>query len=456
MKTTRILTLPLLILSSVVLTACGGGSSSASGDNTGGTGGNGGSGGGSTNTVTLTASVVQSTVCNTQVPASSAELVVYDDNWAIKSRHKADANGNISAVIPQTSNVNISFIGTSGTGASRRIAVDSFAQHPIGDLGVFTIPGVSSEGCECQTTTLTVTAGQTMMNAPQLPGYDSSQAVKSYASYYPSYVFNNIKVCRASGNDWPTLYASTHYNESFKAAGYLSDYDPEQPLVLDLDQTPTTYSANVDYSATSTSVMHNFGDAYFSYSEIGSLSNIELFDDIPDLSAVSLRAYDTRIDYYDSLRVGVGRMQRQSVTPPYNSAVDVTLPNSQGTEQLLQTMLTWLSSDSNSYDLSGVSDFETFTILMTTTLIDGSSYSQNFYGPKRGIVPEDVLPADYGVDALLDEENITLYISMIRYGEQQSYQQYLASSIAASRMSLTERILGSRSQYNAIYVDISM
>ena len=137
MKTTRTFTLPLLLASSAVLTACGGGSDSS---DTGGTGGN--------NTVALSASVVQSTVCNTTVPASTAELIVYDNNWAIKSRHKADASGKINASIPKTDYVNISFVGTDGVGSARRIDIDTYAQHPVGDLGVYTIPGASNQGCE--------------------------------------------------------------------------------------------------------------------------------------------------------------------------------------------------------------------------------------------------------------------------------------------------------------------
>ena len=149
--------------------------------------------------------------------------MIYDNSWAIKSRHKADVHGNINAKIPRTEFVNISFIGTDGVGASRRISVDTFTQHPVGDLGVFTIPGVSSEGCECQTTTVAITSEvNTLYNGAQLSGHNVYTA--AYYSGVNSNVvqYNNVEICRSVGGQWPILYANTHRDEQFEAAGYLS------------------------------------------------------------------------------------------------------------------------------------------------------------------------------------------------------------------------------------------
>lgn len=450
MKTTRILTSPLLLLSSLVLTACGGGSSSGSDDNTGGTGG------GSTNTVMLTASVVQSTVCNTKVPASSAELVIYDNNWAIKSRHKADANGNISATIPQSSTVNISLIGTSGTGASRRIAVDSFAQHPIGDLGVYTIPGTSIQGCECQLTDVFVTSEVGMLYyGAQISGINLNKPFDSATASSNGIQYSGIEICRAGNEQWPTLYASTHSFEDSQAVGYLSEYDPTGPLTIVLDKTPTSYSANFDPSSTSASVTHDFEDASISHHNIYISSDIQLFDNLPGLTAISLRALDSLTYSYGTATVRVGRMQRHSVAPPYTNAIDVDLPHAEGPATLMQEMTRWLDSDDTHYDFSNISGFETFSISLTATLTDGSSYQQTFYGPKRGNIPDEVLPSDYGVDELLDEEGFSIYAGMLRYGDQQTYQQYLQNKTDASKLPLTERLLGNRSQFNQIYVDIT-
>tara|TARA_R100000687_G_scaffold41514_1_gene33983 strand:- start:460202 stop:461497 length:1296 start_codon:yes stop_codon:yes gene_type:complete len=430
-----------------MLTACGG-SDSDTADNTGGTG-NG-------DTVTLSASVVQPTVCNTTVAASTAELVVYDNNWAIKSRHKADSNGNISARIPKTELVNLSFIGTSGSGASRRISIDTFTQHPVGDIGVYTIPGVSNQGCECQTTTVAIISDvNTLTYGAQLSGHNVYTA--AYYSGVSSNVvlFNNVEICRSTGGQWPVLYANTHRDEQFEAAGYLSEYNPADPLTLVLDQTPISYSANFDPSSTFSSVVHNFANAHISHSRVSPSANIQLFDDLPGLAAISLRANDSYTDYYDDVRVRVGRMQRHSVAPPYSTTLNVDLPQADGPLQLMQGVMNWLNSASTSYDLSAVSDFETFSIGLLTTLVDGSIYTQTFYGPKRGTIPDNPLPDDYGVEALLDEENISIFASMYRYGEQQTYQQYLQSKTAASKMPSNERLLGNRSQFNSIFIDIN-
>lgn len=462
MKTTRIITLPLLLLGSIALTACGGGSGSDTGSNTGNTGGTGSTGGtggtgSNNNTVTLSASVVQNTVCNTQVSASSAELVVYDNNWAIKSRHPVDANGNITATIPQASTVNISLIGTTGSGTSRQINVDSFSQHPVGDLGVYTVPGTTTQGCECQTTDISVMSelgrlyyGAQVSGLNQDKLYDSATANGNGITYF------GVEVCRVAGEQWPTLYAATQPQEDFHAAGYLSDYDPTAPLTIVLEQSPTTYSVNFDPASSFTSVTHNFGEAYIGSRTTYISPDIQLYDNLPGLTAISLRASDSIIYHLDGLTVDAGRMQRYSLVPPYSSAVDVDLPNENSPATFMQGIINWLDSENTRYDFSNINGFETFSISLSATLTDGSRYQQNFFGPKRGDIPEEVLPSDYGVDDLLDEENFSIYASMLRYGDQQTYQQYLQSKTNASRMTTSERLLGDRSQFHQIFVNITL
>lgn len=450
MKTTRILALPLFFLGSIALTACGG-SGSDTDTNTGGTGGT----GGNTNTVTLTASVVQNTVCNTQVPASSAELVVYDNNWAIKSRHPADANGTITATIPQASAVNISLIGTTGSGTSRQINVDSFSQHPVGDLGVYTVPGTTTQGCECQTTDVSVYSEMgTLYYDTQISGHNINTSFDSISTNFYGTDYFGVEICRVAGGQWPTLYGATHSMEDFHAAGYLSDYDPTAPLTIVLEQTPSTYSANFDPASSYASVTHNFDDAYFSGRAGYALSDIAIYENLPGLTVISLRAYNSSTYYVDNLSVNAGRMQRYSMAPPYSSTVNVDLPDENGLGIFMQGIMNWLQSENTRYDFSNVNGFETFSISLNATLTDGSQYYQTFLGPKRGDIPEEVLPSDYGVDDLLDEENFSIYASMIRYGNQQTYQQYLQSKTNASRMTLSERLLGDRSQFHQIFVDI--
>lgn len=449
MKTTWKLTTPLLVAVSGLLTACGGGSGgdTDSGVGTGGTGVNA--------TSTLTATVVQGTVCNTQVPATTAELVIYDNNWVIKSRHKPDASGKISATIPKTNTVNLSMVTTDGEGSSRIIEVDTFAQHPIGDIGVFQIPGVSQQGCECQTTSLEITTNLgTMYEVAQLSGNNVHNRAYMNGRGNNSVFFDNVEVCRQAAGTWPTLYAATSNYEDFSAAGTLSDYDPSAPLLLVMDQSPTIYSVNIDPNANYHSVMHTFGDSYISNGSTTINGNAELFDNMPNVDTYTFRAYNNRTDYFDSTEVRIGRSQRKSIAPPYTATLDINLPEAQDSEQLLMSMLGWLNAESNSYDLSNISNFETFSITLYATLSDGSRYNQTFIGPKRGTIPDDALPADYGVEALLDEDNISINITLMRYGAQQSYQQYLASYIAASRMNISERLLGNRNEYNSIYIDI--
>ncbi|MBU2113086.1 MAG: hypothetical protein KKE94_04845 [Gammaproteobacteria bacterium] len=445
MKTTRIFTLPLLLASSAVLTACGGGSDSS---DTGGTGGN--------NTVALSASVVQSTVCNTTVPASTAELIVYDNNWAIKSRHKADASGKINASIPKTDYVNISFVGTDGVGSARRIDINTFAQHPVGDLGVFRIAGASNQGCECQITDVSVTSVMSSLNSgAMISGHNTRKPVSQNYTNYNTVDYYDVEICRAVGDEWPTLYAATRDAEPNKAAGYLSGYNPTTPLTIFLDQSPTSYSANFDQAIESATILHNFGDAYLAHSELYPSSDIQLFDSIPGLTTFSLRGRETSYEYAGDVEIRLGRYQRNEVVPPYADTIDVTLPNAEGPSELARMIILWLNSDDDNYDLSTINDFETFSIGLSARLTDGSGYYQTFIGPKLGTIPNDPLPADYGVEALIEESDITIFASMLRYGDQQSYLQYLQSNIAASKLPISERQTGNRRQFNQISIEFN-
>ena len=118
-------------------------------------------------------------------------------------------------------------------------------------------------------------------------------------------------------------------------------------------------------------------------------------------------------------------------------------------------MMIWLNSDDDNYDLSTINDFETFSIGLSARLTDGSSYYQTFIGPKLGTIPNDPLPADYGVEALIEESDITIFASMLRYGDQQSYLQYLQSYIAASKLPISERQTGNRRQFNQISIEFN-
>lgn len=448
MKTTWKLTLPLILVSSMGLTACGGGSSSSD-NNTGGTGG-----GGGTNTVTLTASVVQSTVCNTEVPASSAELVVYDDNWAIKSRHKADANGNISATIAQTNNVNISFIGTSGTGANRQLEVVTHAQHPIGDLGVYAIPGTATQGCECVVTDITMTSdlGNLDYNV-QLAGANSHSLM---SRINPNTVaFDNVSICRETGSSWPTLYGASNSNYDGAFAGSLTGYNPNQPLMIVLDQSPTTRSAIVQQDSLYANITHQLPNGQLTTSMQSPYNEMPFFEQLADVEVVSLRGGEVRTEYVDGLTVRLGRSQRHSVALPFSETLEITLPSSDIQQQLFSMLQQLLESDGTDYDLTAVSDLDTFYLNVLFNLTDGSRYSQYFYGPKKASIPDEALPADYGVDALIDDSNLDLSVSMLGYDNQQSYQQYQASRVRASKQPLNQRLIDDRSKFSQVYIQLS-
>lgn len=427
-----------------LLVACGGSSGNGTnGSNSGGSG-----------TVNLSATIVQNTVCGTEVSATTAELVVYDADWNIRSRHTPDPTGRITATVPSSNAVNISFIGIDGAGSDRYIDVVTYAEHPVGDLGVYVVPGNATQGCECVQTDIIVSSelGSLDYNI-QLAGYNGS-GFKMNRLDSNTLLYNDVNVCRETGGDWPTLYAAAN-NDFSAVAGSLTNYDPNQQLTIVVDQSPNMWSALVDQQASSVSAVHHLPNDQLIVGLQQPYLEMPLFEQFSDVEVVSLRGSETSIQYVDDLSIRLGRSQRHSSTLPLNEMLEITLPDSSAQQHLLAMLQKMLETEETNYDLTAVTDFDTLYLDIFTFLSDGSFYNQSFYGPGKGTLPKEALPADYGVDTLLDSSKLDLLLAMVRYGSQQSYQQFQASRVSASKNPLNQSLIGDRSQYNQVYVQIS-
>lgn len=436
-----------VFLSVSLLAACGGGGNGE----TGSSGGNNGAA-----TVNLTANIIQETVCGTTVSTSSAELLVHNNDWSISSRHKADSEGKISATIPAKSNVNISLISSDGTGADRAIRVLSYAQHPTGDLGTFSVPGFTQQGCECQRTDVVVSSPVGSLNQQyvQLTGYNGEIESKSSLSHN-EVLFSGVTLCRATGGEWPVLVSASSepYN---MIAGSSRNYDISQQVSLSLEHDAVPYPITLNDLNVSLRQTH--------YTENGSIgsavqspySDIYVYDELDGAELIAVNASRNSTENVDGISIWRRESQRTSYKLPLTEQVSVTVPDNTAQLALQDFLVTNLTSDNTNYNLGAINGFNTFYLYAQTTLTDGTYYSQSFFGPLQGTYPDEIVPADYNIEDKFDDNAAVLFeASVIRDGDNQSYQQYLSSRVKRSKLAINERLSGEWAKFSTVSVQFS-
>lgn len=449
------------LLSLALLTACGGGSDSNSAE---------GNNNGNLPLVSLSADVVQETVCGTTVASSNAELLIHDSNWQVLSRHHADANGKISANIRSAANVNLSFI-TYSTGDNAQINVVSYAQHPIGDLGLITVPGQSPQGCECREIDVSVQSSNISLSPDSIHLSGHSGLTDNRISMgLGEVLFEDLIICRATNGSWPVLVASTSPSATYTDNGYLTYTTPPsagmlkqynndsdvETIILENNDTilPVTtnstdiYIGETHYTDSTTS--------YFSNSALLRRNEVYVFNELEAAKVIAIRGVRNSYDYIDNIRVTYSESQRVRYPLPYNGEFHLDIPNSDAQQALKDFFVYSLSSESTKYNLGSVQQFNTFYLDAFTTLTDGTSYQQSFFGPLQGNYPDEIVPADYNIDSRLDEDaSVSIATSLIRYGDEQSYQQYLAAQVKRSRLPFTEKMVGEWSKYSRVTLSLT-
>ena len=135
-----------------------------------------------------------------------------------------------------------------------------------------------------------------------------------------------------------------------------------------------------------------------------------------------------------------------ALTVPFNDA-------HQALEKFLSQDL--LASHTN-YNLGSVQGFNTFYFYAQTRLTDGTQYFQSFLGPLQGNYPDEVVPSDYGIESKFSEDApSTVHVAVIRYGDNQSYQQFLLEQIERSKLPFKERMTGKWAKYTTVSIQIS-
>jgi len=435
------------LIASSVLTACGGGGSSDSGST---------GGGGSVIPASFKATFISASDCGTTQASTNGELLIHDQNWRVISRHKPDSNGNVTASFSGGNTANISAI-TFSTGQNAEFSVVSYAQHPVTDLGTFYVPGSSKQGCECQNVNVIVSSPFGSLSASDLilTGFNTGEQNRVQMSFN-EVRFEQVEVCRVPNDAWPVLAAVANNGSPRATAGSVKQYNTANTILLSLNQNATPLPVSLNNFDVSLSETHYTATGGFGFRSRFGANDVYIFNQLEGVEVISLRAANNVIESTGEGYIFRSATQRQNFKPPLNNMPVFTVPTTDAQQALESFLVRDLSSNNNNYNLSGVQGFNTFYLYAQTTLTDGTNYLQSFVGPLQGTYPDEIVPADYNIESRLNENAAaTINASVIRYGDNQTYQQYLADLSERSTLSFADRTTGKWATYSTVGVQIT-
>ena len=434
------------LLASSVLGACGGGGDS----------GNTNTGGGLVTPTTFTASFKSASACGTTQASTNGELLIHDQNWRVISRHRPDSNGNVTANFSGGNVANISTI-TYSTGQNAEFSVTSYAQHPVTDLGSFYVPGTSQQGFDCQNVNVVVSSPFGGLSASDLilTGYDTAEQ-RRFQQSFSEVQFEQVGICRAPNGDWPLLTAVANNGTARAIAGSIKQYNAANTVSLTLNQNATVLPVSLNTFDVSLSETHYTTTGGFGFRSRFGTNDVFIFNQLEGVEVISLRAATNQIESTDGGFIFRSATQRQNYTVPLNNMPVFNVPNTDAQQALESFLVRDLPSSNNNYNLGNVQGFNTFYLYAQTTLTDGTNYFQSFVGPLQGTYPDEIVPADYKIDGRLDENaGATIIASVIRYGDTQTYRQYLLDLSERADLPFAQRITGKWANYNTVSVQIT-
>jgi len=109
-------------------------------------------------------------LCGQTSEYTNYEVIAYSDDGGIISRHQPNISGQVQATF-ELSHVNLAIVRDTGTDTSDKkdLNVTVLAHYPIGDLGTLTLRTDDTEGCRCQTATISILSGDLTTQKLNLP-----------------------------------------------------------------------------------------------------------------------------------------------------------------------------------------------------------------------------------------------------------------------------------------------
>ncbi|WP_139056450.1 hypothetical protein [Rheinheimera sp. A13L] len=283
-----------------------------------------------------------------------------------------------------------------------------------------------------------------------LTGATSPVAFQRFSSY--SGVFRNAQICRTTGGAWPALTVLNSVSTEI-VAGTLSNYDINADLEIQLDQFATLYPANVDVNFNNVRVIHEIdGDMLSTPISQGS-TEIPVIAELDNLTRAHLSGTSFQQVIEDGQAINVFASRRKAINAANNNTTSINLPDVTPLEGLALALNNFITSDSNNYSIPNANQYAMFSIYAEVSLMDGSEYSEAFYGPMQGKYPENILPADYNMEEKLEMvSDLYIQLSLSKYASETNYQSALRNLIKRSRAADDEVFGGDWSDYSSLSI----
>ena len=331
--------------------------------------------------------------CGGTVPSANAELLVYNNDWQIISRHQANPDGSFQ-LVPTTSLVNFSVINKGDHNETQQVNVHAFAQVESGDFGTLTL-GSTAKGCQCQQITANVSqVSSSRINQIQL-NYD---ALISGNRFGLSNGQASFALCRNDNKTRPVLTFSALDEQGEWFYQQIDNYQPEELLDVKFSQSarlPISYQTNIPADAV---VSHYYTKHGLIQAIQSNTSQLLAIEGLKDLNFVSHRAnnYGTLIveNVDDVTYYSAHRFNRLS---NYFAPLNFKLPPTADAKALGEEFTSkWVGNVlPTSFDFSRFADYRLATIFVAERLTDGGSLYQTLMSPLQGKMPVDLLPAGY-------------------------------------------------------------
>jgi hypothetical protein len=331
--------------------------------------------------------------CGGTVPSAKAELLIYNNDWQIISRHQASPDGSFQ-LVPTTSLVNFSVINKGDHNNAQEVNVHAFAQVESGDFGTLTL-GSTAKGCQCQQITANVSqVSSSRINQIQL-NYD---ALISGNRFGLSNGQASFELCRQDNNSRPVLTFSALDEQGEWFYQQIDNYQVDGLLQINFSQSarfPVSYQPNIPADA----VVSNYYTKHGVFQAMPfDRSQLLAIEGLKDVNFVSHRANNygylavenTReVTYYTT-----HRFNRRS---DYFAPLSFKLPPTADAKALGEEFTSkWVGNVlPTSYDFTRYADYRVATLYLAERLTDGGSLNQTLLGPLQGKMPVDLLPAGY-------------------------------------------------------------
>lgn len=382
--------------------------------------------------------LVHASSCGGNVPASKAEVVLYNNEWKIISRHPVDATGAVT--VPVTSAVlNFSLLSNLGTVNTPQVFQQTYAQADSGDYGTVEL-GKTSEGCEC----VQASGYLSKVSSSNIP---SLRLTTDAAGGYSQPVGQNglslsFPICRVQGKEWPLLTFSGTDTQGEWFYDQLQSYAVDQPINVNLKRTAQTVAHSInDSQATVTTMLYGKHGLL----TVGKTSDSKLYA-VPELSSTKLVTYRARLGESlianNELDLYVYSMHRVNRSSDLQQPVAFNVPQLSQAKQLAELVLKDLTGGQlpSRYDYSMFSEFKVVNFLQSASVGNNGFVSQIFNGPLQGALPAELLPEGYINDALLDNPgyvslNVELHnidnalSSAVQLKQMMNYYPFLPSNV---------------------------